>query len=90
MAISQKELKQINRHCSCGKPSFLFIKYYKWPENNTKWLPSSGIFNFCNDSHCAFYFRNFLKIDEIREDKFYGNECYYMATEFTVDILPEI
>lgn len=90
MALSEKELKDINRHCTCGKPNFVFIKFYKWRNNNEKWLRSAGTFHFCNDPICLFYFKNFLQINVINSNDIMGNEHYYVATGFTLDNLPNV
>lgn len=90
MALSEKELKEINRHCTCGKPNFVFIKHYKWRNNNEKWLQSAGIFRYCNDPKCTFYFKHFIQLNVVTSDKFMGNECYYTSTGLTLDNLPDI
>lgn len=90
MALSEKELKAINRHCTCGKPNFLFVKYYKKDPDSDKWLQSAGIFSFCNDPHCTFYFKHFITLETIRTDKFMQEDCYYKATGFTLENLIKV
>ena len=88
--ITERELKEINRHCVCGKPNFLFVKWYKWRENREKWMRCAGTFKFCNDPKCLYYFKNFLTLDEIHTDLISQDECYFTATGYTLDNLPAI
>lgn len=89
MALSDKELKEIIRHCVCGRPNFVFIKHYKWRNNSESFLRSSGLFYFCNDKNCIFSFDKFIQLEKISKDACLGTEYYYTATGLTLDKLIE-
>lgn len=84
MAISEKELKQLNRHCTCGKPNFVFIKHYTWRDNSEKPMSSGGIFAFCYDEDCFYYFKHFITLDQKKSDGL-GGLFYYTATNYPLE-----